>query len=425
MNPDGDSASGAANKGVGVHEHGSNKGVGVHEHGSCEAAPSGDAGDAGEDDPMPDGSREADDAAFALALSMLDDVEADGATAEVMRHAPHDPHCPRPAPPPPAAAAAVGGGVGDGNSAAVDDSTSWDCTTSKRNRKKKKKMMMMMSEEATSLDRRKARVSRHDARDGIDTRDGGDGDGETHHDGTQGGAEGGAEGVAAPKEAPPIVGDATASSPCSMPSTPTPPRAPASTRASSALRSPPLRSAPLAGGRGRGLSPLAASFVPPGGGEHAGGETVGETSNARFPPEVVVVVLAAAAAASEGENGEVEPLVAGGLPPRGEIAEPQRALLSALTQPSKKLATTAAGAARREGVVCCDKCDGAHATGCCPHFRGQSRDDHKDAWARYGTTWAAAGGAADGGGDGTEVVVHGARRPLTVTLRCVKAPNPS
>ena len=63
--------------------------------------------------------------------------------------------------------------------------------------------------------------------------------------------------------------------------------------------------------------------------------------------------------------------------------------------------------------VCCDKCDGAHATGCCPHFRGLSRDDHKDAWARYGAPWAAAdGGAADDGGDGTEVrgraaVAHG------------------
>lgn len=32
--------------------------------------------------------------------------------------------------------------------------------------------------------------------------------------------------------------------------------------------------------------------------------------------------------------------------------------------------------------VTCDKCDGAHPTSACPHFR-KTRDEHKDAWAHY------------------------------------------
>jgi hypothetical protein len=33
--------------------------------------------------------------------------------------------------------------------------------------------------------------------------------------------------------------------------------------------------------------------------------------------------------------------------------------------------------------VLCDKCDGPHATDCCPFFK-KAREDHKDAWAHYG-----------------------------------------
>lgn len=32
--------------------------------------------------------------------------------------------------------------------------------------------------------------------------------------------------------------------------------------------------------------------------------------------------------------------------------------------------------------LCCDKCDGAHETDKCPHFK-QSREEHQDAWAQY------------------------------------------
>lgn len=66
-----------------------------------------------------------------------------------------------------------------------------------------------------------------------------------------------------------------------------------------------------------------------------------------------------------------------GLPPRDEVKEPQQALLEALckpvTPPKKK---------KKEGP--CDKCDGPHHEEDCPHFKGKSREQHKDATEYYG-----------------------------------------
>lgn len=48
----------------------------------------------------------------------------------------------------------------------------------------------------------------------------------------------------------------------------------------------------------------------------------------------------------------------------------------------------------------CDKCDGPHTTECCPHFRGKTREKHRDAWVNYGKKSSAARGCG-------EVVVSG------------------
>merc|ERR1712228_1152402 len=61
------------------------------------------------------------------------------------------------------------------------------------------------------------------------------------------------------------------------------------------------------------------------------------------------------------------------LPPKGDVGDPQQALLFALTgaqQPVKKTGP-------------CDKCDGPHHADDCPHFK-KARDDHADAWQSYG-----------------------------------------
>lgn len=63
-----------------------------------------------------------------------------------------------------------------------------------------------------------------------------------------------------------------------------------------------------------------------------------------------------------------------GLPPREDVKEPQQALLQALT---------ATPAPRKKPNGPCDKCDGPHDTDDCPHFK-KKRDDHADAWSRYG-----------------------------------------
>jgi hypothetical protein len=67
--------------------------------------------------------------------------------------------------------------------------------------------------------------------------------------------------------------------------------------------------------------------------------------------------------------------IATGLPPRASVAEPQKALLSALT---KKIE-----AKKPMDVGPCDKCDGAHGTDRCPHFK-EDRDKHTDAVVNYG-----------------------------------------
>ncbi|GMI57503.1 hypothetical protein ScalyP_jg11518 [Parmales sp. scaly parma] len=64
-----------------------------------------------------------------------------------------------------------------------------------------------------------------------------------------------------------------------------------------------------------------------------------------------------------------------GLPPRAQCAEPQRAMLAALTKPKPK---------KIKDVGPCDKCDGDHGTDHCPHYKNKKRDKHKDAWDKYG-----------------------------------------
>eukprot|EP00747_Dinoflagellata_sp_TGD_P192100 gnl/TRDRNA2_/TRDRNA2_56443_c0_seq1.p1 gnl/TRDRNA2_/TRDRNA2_56443_c0~~gnl/TRDRNA2_/TRDRNA2_56443_c0_seq1.p1 ORF type:complete len:528 (-),score=68.91 gnl/TRDRNA2_/TRDRNA2_56443_c0_seq1:114-1697(-) len=50
---------------------------------------------------------------------------------------------------------------------------------------------------------------------------------------------------------------------------------------------------------------------------------------------------------------------------------------------------------RKEVKLCCDKCDGPHATNNCPHFK-KAREKHADAWTEYGKgKKAGAGGIGD------------------------------
>ena len=67
-----------------------------------------------------------------------------------------------------------------------------------------------------------------------------------------------------------------------------------------------------------------------------------------------------------------------GLPPREKLADPQQALLQALT--AKKSPTPV----KKKGGPC-DKCDGPHHEDDCPFFNGRLRTKHKDAWDRYGS----------------------------------------
>ncbi len=67
------------------------------------------------------------------------------------------------------------------------------------------------------------------------------------------------------------------------------------------------------------------------------------------------------------------------LPERASVAEPQQALLSAL---STRHIKTPPPAKATLDMGPCDKCDGPHATDACPHFR-KARDNHKDAWDGY------------------------------------------
>lgn len=64
-----------------------------------------------------------------------------------------------------------------------------------------------------------------------------------------------------------------------------------------------------------------------------------------------------------------------GLPPRDKVADPQKALMAALSRP------VVAKPRKPQGP--CDKCDGPHDAEECPHFK-KSRDKHQDAWDQYG-----------------------------------------
>lgn len=83
-----------------------------------------------------------------------------------------------------------------------------------------------------------------------------------------------------------------------------------------------------------------------------------------------------------------------GLPPRDTVADPGKALLQALTQVKQKEVKKKLGGP-------CDKCDGPHHEDDCPHFK-KKRDQHNDAWAKYGSK--AKGDSGDG-----QVVVRNAR----------------
>jgi len=76
-----------------------------------------------------------------------------------------------------------------------------------------------------------------------------------------------------------------------------------------------------------------------------------------------------------------------GLPPRERVAEPQEALLAALTRPAKPEPPP------KKKTGPCDKCDGPHHEDDCPHFKGKAREKHKDAWDKY---------SKDGKGSGEE-----------------------
>mmetsp|Transcript_31592 Transcript_31592/g.69762 ORF Transcript_31592/g.69762 Transcript_31592/m.69762 type:complete len:592 (-) Transcript_31592:2-1777(-) len=71
-----------------------------------------------------------------------------------------------------------------------------------------------------------------------------------------------------------------------------------------------------------------------------------------------------------------------GLPPKADVPEPQKALMTALTNPTPAVVRKPQGP--------CDKCDGKHDTDACPHFKN-ARDTHKDAWDNYGTKGVAGG----------------------------------
>eukprot|EP00929_Paragymnodinium_shiwhaense_P078254 TRINITY_DN4052_c0_g1_i1.p1 TRINITY_DN4052_c0_g1~~TRINITY_DN4052_c0_g1_i1.p1 ORF type:complete len:488 (-),score=152.03 TRINITY_DN4052_c0_g1_i1:92-1555(-) len=82
-----------------------------------------------------------------------------------------------------------------------------------------------------------------------------------------------------------------------------------------------------------------------------------------------------------------------GLPPREKIADPQQALLQALTQ-----AFSQPPKVEKKKTGPCDKCDGPHHEDDCPYFK-KKREEHKDAWDKYGKE-----GGGEDEGDGKVVV---------------------
>ena len=81
--------------------------------------------------------------------------------------------------------------------------------------------------------------------------------------------------------------------------------------------------------------------------------------------------------ATGGAAGEAEP-AAEGVPPAEELLEGDRA-------PD--------GTPLKNGVPCCDACDGAHLTTACPVYKGKSRDKHKDAQKGKGPSIGGDGGS--------------------------------
>ena len=89
------------------------------------------------------------------------------------------------------------------------------------------------------------------------------------------------------------------------------------------------------------------------------------------------------------------------LPTRGQCAEPQQALLAALSSrpaiptDAEEEADEEEGANENETGPC-DKCDGKHATSKCPYFK-KARDEHKDAFEHYSGDQEQGAGGGTGG----------------------------
>lgn len=80
-----------------------------------------------------------------------------------------------------------------------------------------------------------------------------------------------------------------------------------------------------------------------------------------------------------------------------------KARFDKLLRYSSAVNSPAAGVRQTSSTLICDKCDGPHATDCCPFFK-KAREDHKDAWANYGERKPHAMGS-----DGGNFVLHRAR----------------
>jgi len=123
----------------------------------------------------------------------------------------------------------------------------------------------------------------------------------------------------------------------------------------------------------------------------------------------------AAAASTEAKNGKAQPSSQGpfigpqppprGLPMQGPQLPPanQRSRTSLVASSGRGAEALTNGAGGKSQAAKCDKCDGPHATIACPHFK-KPREEHKDAWANYGSKRP-----SHMGSDGGNVVLRNAR----------------
>mmetsp|Transcript_35881 Transcript_35881/g.78571 ORF Transcript_35881/g.78571 Transcript_35881/m.78571 type:complete len:440 (+) Transcript_35881:80-1399(+) len=71
-------------------------------------------------------------------------------------------------------------------------------------------------------------------------------------------------------------------------------------------------------------------------------------------------------------------------------ATPRGRAVDRAAAPKRGKSVPAARGEREDAALCCDKCDGPHATAECPHFR-RPREKHKDAWSMFGKADKAGG----------------------------------